>query len=191
MVRQEHVGQVQFRGEDVNDALDVPGLDKAVALYEEFNWFAPSELLDIQMQWPARQGIYGHALITSYLSDKFDGQWREYKHAHGYKEGAVGPYPVMLREKMPFDELWRRNFKPNKGKAYAVFGFALDIQAMRPDMQSWEDGFVDFKWRGMDRLPILAGDVDRNLLLIVDQETGEATLLWSPIMKVTYRGILY
>lgn len=174
-----------------SDAFDVPGLDDAVALFEEFNWFAPDELLDIEMQWPAKQGIYGHALITSYLSDKFDGQWREYKHKHGCDEGKKGPYPVMLREKRPGDELWKRIFKPNSGSAYAVFGYCLDIQTSRPDMTHIDDGFVDFKWRGMDRLPILAGDVDRNLLLIVDLENGETTLLWSPIMKVTYRGILY
>lgn len=162
---------------------DLPQFQRAVDMYKMFHWREPDEYFEMDLQWPKNQGVFGRALVTSYWSDKFDGIGRDYKHKH------KSPYPAIIREKQRGDKKWNAPFYPKyEVPAFPELGKLLDIQVVYPGQTSPQ--YLDYKKRDLDSMPILAGDPERNLLIVVDALTGEVFLLWSPIMIVTERGII-
>lgn len=173
-------------------------LRSAEDLYEAFTRFEVDHCFSHSYRWPEPQGLFGRALRLGYYSDKFDGEWREYTHAHG-EEHLFGTeettYPAILSQKQPGTKPWGRFFAPPLSGKLAVLGFALDVQVFdtspheSPQHINWKD--AAYIQRGSTRkLPWLLGDASRNLLVIAPKDGGMALLLWSPILRITPRGII-
>jgi len=162
---------------------ETPQLQRAIKLYQDWHWRDPKAFFEMVLRWPHPQSVFAQALITGYWSDKFDEQQRTYTHAH------KRPYPVILRQDDPQDTPWDRPFLPRYDEsAFTELGYLLDIQVQYPGMG--KPHYYDLKRGGRSTWPILAGDPDRNLLLGVERRTGDTILIWSPIMKITPRGIV-
>ncbi len=152
--------------------------------------------------------LLGRATGIGYRSDK----WEEPENgiAHDYIHRHKEPYPYIVMQRPSKKEAKKKsrhtnqmisaleqtvaaalyqqpkfrnkNFAQPKEFVFTQLGSALDVEYVR-------DGEIQqIDWKE-DELPMLAADTKRNLLVILPLEGGYPVLMWSPIMKVTARGI--
>ncbi len=155
-------------------------IERANELFERFHAKEPDADYLLDLQWPedGRFGVLDYATITSYWSDKWndDGDWEPYKHPHPRID------PVILVPYEPGMRLYGRVFR--RPVALTYLGYAMDVQLRRPE---GEDEFINFSH--LDDLPYLAADPSRCMLVVIDQDTMQVYVLWSPDLRVTERGI--
>jgi hypothetical protein len=153
-----------------------------LALHKDF-YAMPTPDLDYvaSINWPKPQGIVGKATKIGYWSNKFDGKWREYIHAH------KKPYPTVVRQfcKEDGDKPNRNFWKMPRPPVWSFLGFALDLQIDRG--RGFE--FFDWKSKGKKNLPYLGWDENRKMLIVQPLNNDPPILLHSRILKVTQAGI--
>lgn len=172
--------------------------ESASHLYESFSHFEVDDVFSHTYVWPEPQSLFGRGFRLGYYSDKFDGVWRAYTHAHGeekYHGTEDTTYPAIIVQRDRSLPSWNRFFAPPPSGELAILGFALDLQYFidspldEPEQLDWKD--PKFKRNlNTDGLPWLLGDENRNLLVIAPRDGDTALLLWSPIMRISPRGII-
>ena len=163
-------------------------IQRARRLYETFTGFEwDGEYNEIKFYWPMPQGVFAYASAIGYYSDKWDYIWKSFIHKH------EPPYPVVLRQHFEGEDLrWNRPFAAIDNHAYTDLGRCLDIQIFFEDPDEPAE-HIDYKHLKKSNLPILSADPTRNLLIIREQHgrMPRVLLIWSPILRITARGIEY
>lgn len=182
----------------------MPRYKNAKELYESFTQYYAADCLDLgdcvrqRHMWPMPQGILCYALKIGYYSDKFDGVWREYTHAHG-EEGLEGTdqteYPAVIVQQDGTLPPWNPPFQHPKNGEIANLGYCLDIQVFAESpydpprhINFKDDAYI--KRGDTSNLPRMGADHKHQCLVIVPRNHSWAILLASPIMEVTKYGIL-
>ena len=165
----------------------------AVELFEKFHGKKPREVIEEDFLWPYPQTIKGVAFSCSYRSDKWmnDNHYQDYIHHHNHR-----PYPYVIVQAKKGDEILEDPIEPPNPPAFAVLGVTLDYEyhnledakkrkknpAIKKDFMVKRGKLV-----ATNKLPKMIA-LEKQLLVIVEKDKP-ATLIWSPRLIVTRRGI--
>jgi hypothetical protein len=167
----------------------------SLELFETFHALEPSRCWEQTVDWPQKLGRIARASGIGYRSKKWDLIQKNFIHEHKQ------PLPqVLIKNRAGFTFSSKKQFK-RPPKDYVVLGKCLDIELaphsfnskklqVVPDSEGYAK--IDFTTLGQAKMPWLCADAKRNLLIVVPVKPNESIIiLWSPIIKIDKRGILY
>ena len=150
--------------------------------FSQFMHRKPSRAVRRLLRYPQRWTKHGHATVTSYRSDKFDGIWADYRHDH---DGLLHP-AILVAHLDPNAPLWEESARPS---AFACFGFVLDVQFYHTHCDE-PPHFLNYKRRGATAYLCGDGTNPHRLYFIpCDPNAGSVVILESPEMEIRPEGI--
>jgi hypothetical protein len=174
-------------------SLSNPASSKALDLYQMFVGYDADKCFSQNIIWPPKQGIWASVAAIGYRSDKWDRKVRDYIHDH------YSPLPILVG--LHIDGVTRPKKRPFlPPKSLAVLGRVLDIQlapqsynaemlGIEPDEHG--QAFIDYQHR--KELPWMCGVPDKRMIVIIQPSIKNSwpLIIWSPIMSIEARGIVY
>lgn len=174
-----------FQVIDATDILVHPHIPEkarrhAESQYQAFSHLPAQRWIVGRVNFPDRLVQYGHAEAVGYRSNKFDGVWRDYIHAHG----ALHP-EIWVAGKGKGSRKWPKREQP---KVFSFLGFLLDLQYYRDLF----DPVGFYKFNFPRRGAFLCGDGVSHRLYVIPENAndGSVFIIESPDLRIYPEGIV-
>ncbi len=192
-----------------------PAVEEADAMYRMWTQREPDQDYIIDFDWPEELVLLGRATGIGYRSDKWEklpvsrNGTSEELVTHDYIHRHIAPFPYVAMQRPSKNDVKKKRrsnlvekelqktigaelveqpefvhekFEAPEDFVFTVLGLALDLEYERDgevQQLDWTEG----------KVPLLAADTERDLLIILPIDGGYPVLMWSPVMNVTARGI--